>query len=32
MFVLNLVSPDLHIYVSGVGSIPPGKSVPLICF
>ena len=30
MFVLNLAYPDLHIYVSGVGSVPPGKSVPHI--
>jgi len=30
MFVFNLASPTLHIYVSGVGSVPPGKSVLLI--
>ena len=28
MFALNLASPDLRIYVSGVGTAPPGMSVP----
>jgi hypothetical protein len=30
MLVFNLASPAVHIYVSGVGSVPPGKSVLLI--
>jgi len=30
MFVLNLASTILRIYVSVVGSVPPGKSFPHI--
>ena len=30
MVVFNLGSPALRIYFSGVGSVPPGKSVLLI--
>ena len=29
-FVINLPSPDLRIYVSGVDSVPPRKSFPHI--
>jgi hypothetical protein len=32
MFVLNLASRALRIYVSGVDSVPPGKPVPHIYF